>query len=944
MNNKRFNFPSKEVKMFRAKITRCIAAILSVFLVAGVVTPTVSQARTSSPYDPLSTYLDDAYSYGYGGLLDLRLLNQHLRIGPDNRALTVAELNGVNQLWEALEDDTNNEEPNTSSINLGLLELINVNLGQISLPLLGDGGLLQFVLNDAQVGVLREFAHAPSVNHAIGAVGVVSDSGGLEVTQPGEGANAEINILSLLDLQSTIIADAVIDEAHLSLGALSAGAVKPNQYLSDPPALNCAANYTEFAYNKLDSSDDLFGTPSVLEQEDGRICSSYQIADAELVISAPLVGGLVTELGSTLRTLLGGVENTLNLLLGSEGALSVLGPVLDPILSVTAEASIDEDTIVNSLLIDPLTSSDELVTIDLGTGLIKVDLEKLHTDGLNNLEPNTSLLTAAQLSKITDTVTNLLTASAADEPNGLNAKLDKILRGENKQGGLYATELTLDVCVLGLIGCTLNVELIATLGGLLTGATGTTDIDEYRLDPYGKYYRSGGLGLILGPVVATLLSTVGGIVEGLLFGDDDNPSGLLGGILGDLQTAVISPLLSTLNPVLVQVLDPIANIIINRQTLVGVEHGTVFTVSALEVNVLDLGTSASDIIHLPLATASVMAQHWEPFEIQLNVAKQGDGRNLHSGGFTYDLQCVDGTTPVFESELVEYTSDKVGERFEYSSAQNQLQLVGATGLTNTAQLPTGAECQLMANPSLATEKSSALQPTGTTPTRTPYTYFLDTNDQGLQVSAGESLWETITDLDSLSSYSVEDAWKQHSITITVPEQGDKIPFNIVHSYDIDTRNIEVVATTDGVAPTDPYVFEYSIDSGATWTLVVDNLISNVPFIDGTSLEPIQVLVREQLPTPVPDVSWMIVDPETQLDSTVENGYSTAEQFAAGYSLDTDSPSTPNLQLVAANGVPVEVNFEAMLPKTGQTTLVWVIGLGLLTALGAVIMYVRSRKQ
>src|SRR5699024_8750764 len=139
------------------------------------------------------------------------------------------------------------------------------------------------------------------------------------------------------------------------------------------------------------------------------------------------------------------------------------------------------------------------------------------------------------------------------------------------------------------------------------------------------------------------------------------------------------------------------------------------------------------------------------------------------------------------------------------------------------------------------------------------------------------------------------------------------------------------------------VFEYSIDSGATWTPVVDNLISNVPFIDGTSLEPIQVLVREQLPTPVPDVSWMIVAPETQLDSTVENGYSTAEQFAAGYGLDTDSPSTPNLQLVAANGVPVEVNFEAMLPKTGQTTLVWVIGLGLLTALGAVIMYVRSRK-
>ncbi|MDO5508321.1 MAG: choice-of-anchor G family protein [Corynebacterium casei] len=936
--------------MPHAKFMRCIATILTLVLVTLVAAPATSQAQTSSPYDPLAEHLEDALSYGYGGLLDLRLLNQHLTIGDDDRTLTTAELNGVNQLWEVLEDDINNAEPTTSEIDVGLLELININLGQVSLPLLGDGGLLQFIIDDAQVGALNEFAHAPTPTHAIGAVGAVNDSGGLELTQPGEGANATINILSLLDLQSTLIADTIIDEARLSLGAVSAGAIKPSQNLNDSPALNCAANYTEFDYSELNPDQDLFGSEEILEQENGRICSSYQIADAELVLSSPLVGGLVSDLGSTLRALLAGIEGTLNGLLGDGGLLDVLGPILDPILSVTAQANIDEDTIIDSLLIEPLTSSDGLVTIDLasdetGSGLIKVDLEKLHANGLNQLEPNTSLLTGEQLARITDSITNLLTASAVEEPNGLNAKLGHIIRGHDQQGGLYATEVELAVCVLGLLGlCTLQVELTSTLGGLLTGAQGTNSRAVYEANPYDYYYRSGALGLILGPVVSTLLSTVGGIVEGILFGTDDNPGGLLSGLLGDLQTAVVSPLLNSLSPVLTQVLDPVANIIVNRQKLVEVEHGAVFSVSALELNILDLGTPESDVLHLPLATAAVMAQHWQPREIQVNVAKQGDGRNLHTGDYSYLLQCFDGDTPIFESELIEYPTANVGEGFEYSDSSGELSLTGASGFTTAVQLPDGATCQLSANPSLSTEKFAALRPTGTTPSRTPYTYFLHTNEQGLHVSTGESSWEALPDLESLDTEVVEDAWKQHAITMSISAQAEEILFNVVHSYDIDTRNIEVTAATDGPDPADPYVFEYSIDGGATWHLVENNLIEDVLFIDGVTLEPIQVLVREQLPEPVPDVYWVLREPETPLQSVSENSYSTTESFNAGYGLDEDSPTTPNLQLIANNGVPISYDFSASLPDTGRKTLAWIISLGLLCALGAIIMQVRGRKK
>lgn len=199
-------------------------------------------------------------------------------------------------------------------------------------------------------------------------------------------------------------------------------------------------------------------------------------------------------------------------------------------------------------------------------------------------------------------------------------------------------------------------------------------------------------------------------------------------------------------------------------------------------------------------------------------------------------------------------------------------------------------------------------------------------------------------MESINTDVVEDDWKQHTINITVPAQSDEIQFNIVHSYDIDTRDIEVTAITDGEDPADPYVFEYSIDEGATWQLVEDNLITAVPLIDGTSLEPIQVLVREQLPVPTPDVRWALREPETPLKSDSENGYSTTEFFNTDHGIDEDSATTPNLQLVATNGIPISFDFSAMLPDTGRKTLVWIIGLGLLSALGALIMHLRGRNN
>ncbi|RSZ64740.1 LPXTG cell wall anchor domain-containing protein [Corynebacterium hylobatis] len=918
----------------KKKLRRPLATALSVFLMAGVVLPVETNAQEST-YDPI-THLDDAYAYSYGGLLDLRLLHEFLTIGQNGRALSAAELRGVDQLWEtAIHND---QTATTSTIDLQALELIYLNLGAISLPLVGEGGLLELVLNDASVGVLREYAHTPSATAAHGAAGVVSDSGGLEITQPGSGKNASINLLSLLDLQgSNLIPESIISAAALELGAVSAVATKPNS--SEPP-VSCDANLTSFDYNRLGTAD-LAGDLTVLAEEDGRICSGYQIADAQVVVDAPVVGTLVTTLQGTLNILLGGVDNTLNGVLGSTGLIAslrnlpLLGPVLGLLGKVEANVSLPTTDITQALLADPLEDSTGLVSIDLSTGEVLVDLKQLHGGNLSGLDPNTSLLTAQELSQITDTVTNLLTAGKEDEPNGLNARLDRILRGENKQGGLYATAVDIEICALICTGLT-TVTLKTTLGGLLNPAVQrATSEAQYQAAPYDYYYREGVIAGLTAPLIVTLLGGVGAIIEGLLFAEG---TGLLGGLLGDLQTQVVSPLLSTLNPVLTQVLAPLANVIINRQTLEEVNHGAVFTVSALEVNVLDLNTSG-EVIHLPLGTASVMAQHWDLIDLNVDVAKIGNGRDLHTGGYTYDMVCEADRWPGLAETGLVYGEDEVGDGFLFDPTTG-LALAGAAGgLAEPIQVAPGAVCTVVADPEQeGLGHQDALRPTGDTPTRTPYTYFLDTVDNAVVVS-GETLGDdpTVMSPESVDSSddrvevdaeSVGDEWKNHSFTFVVPEDAEFYSVNIVHVYDIDTRDVVVTKTVAGEAFEDrDFSFQYSLDGGESWTPEPGTTISHegtftiedVPVLD-EHLEDTSVLIRETLGTDEagPVVSWAL-DEDELTTGGYGGGYATAS-FVAG---PVSTLTTPDQTLNVTNSyaaIEVDKHIDGPLDGIGKTTL------------------------
>ncbi len=88
------------LKKLKMKLRRLLATIISALLVISVAIPVEAKAQ-ETPNDPipLSEYLADTYSYAYGGLLDLRLLNEWVQT-QDGHNLSVADLHGVDQLWK----------------------------------------------------------------------------------------------------------------------------------------------------------------------------------------------------------------------------------------------------------------------------------------------------------------------------------------------------------------------------------------------------------------------------------------------------------------------------------------------------------------------------------------------------------------------------------------------------------------------------------------------------------------------------------------------------------------------------------------------------------------------------------------------------------------------------------------------------------------------------
>src|SRR5699024_3897597 len=254
-------------------------------------------------------------------------------------------------------------------------------------------------------------------------------------------------------------------------------------------------------------------------EAEGEVSSEYVIANGQLVIDSPLVGGLATELNGAVTD----VGTGLDAAVGTEGVLGEVAQAAEidldiGLVSVEAgggtigltglDAALDQAS--TSLLDEPLTDANGLVSIDLAEGVITVDLEQLGgADGLNGLPANTELLDDETIGLITGAVTEAL--GTVSERAG-QVLIDDVF---NTVG--VTIELPAAVSTLSLPAANVDIVVETTIGQL----AGTDTEGEPTVDIDGSLLGIIPLDTLLGalePVVETVLITplqgvVGSLVE-----------------------------------------------------------------------------------------------------------------------------------------------------------------------------------------------------------------------------------------------------------------------------------------------------------------------------------------------------------------------------------------------------------------------------------------------
>ncbi len=471
--------------------------------------------------------------------------------------------------------------PNPATIDAALLdETALLDLGLLSLPLIGDGsngGLLNLG-PDAAAGLLNGYAASPTAEESLAASGAVGADGSIDADAGSSTEAATLDLTALLGQVGVDgLTDEIVDQVALELGALASRAE---------------------------------------QTQPGDPAGEYLLAGAEVQLHSPLVDGLA----GTVQDTVGELEGTVNGALGPDGAVQGLldavtiapanlgvGPISLATVDFgapTVDATVDLTAVTDDILVGQI--SEGAVTIDLSTGTIAIDLEQLHADGLNGLDPNTNLLTTGEINQVTTAITNLLD----DLLDNVAQALDDAILGTAVTVDLHPSVTLLS----GVVG---DANVGATLAGTLGDFLGVTETDP-DLDVTGSVSLSllvteleldaSGLLNLLEPVITAALGAVGGAFDSLLNPDDTEGTPALG-VVAALQTTLSELLdgLDVINPLLEQLL----TLTVNAQPteLEPPAEGDLgedsFTVRALSVELLPnvLGGVVLDLASSTIRTA-----------------------------------------------------------------------------------------------------------------------------------------------------------------------------------------------------------------------------------------------------------------------------------------------------------------------------------------------------
>lgn len=428
---------------------------------------------------------------------------------------------------------------------------------------------------DTPVGVVGQFAQAHGPGDFVGAAGVVNDSGLLELGEDAGGYPdlASIELKQLVTSVSPTLA-AVLDgvaQLRLDVGAVGSRAAVP------------------------DACDVVFAR--------GTADREYVTAGLDLVLESPLVSALVTDVEATLvglETLVNGLTSNQGLLSGIVGTVSQLvGPLLEGLglgeIGVELAAEIDLAP-VRELLVEPVSDSGGVLVLRPGDGTVTVDLAALlaetypgeYSDGLNGLDPNSSLLGD---DAILSTLVLALTDALGEWTEGVQTALDDALDAIEVDATVQI-DLRLGLLPLVRVEAVVSGALADLLDGEVDASVSLTALGTIPVP---------GLGGLTSALVNGLGELVGTAVNDLLL---DNLSPIIDVVGATL--ASVTNLVSSVYTALF--LDGVVEVTVNAQNwpaagdLAPGEWSDLpegrFDVAALRVGVLDAAGQLGAYLHL----------------------------------------------------------------------------------------------------------------------------------------------------------------------------------------------------------------------------------------------------------------------------------------------------------------------------------------------------------
>ncbi|MFJ4223952.1 choice-of-anchor G family protein [Microbacterium sp. NPDC089695] len=422
---------------------------------------------------------------------------------------------------------TSNAGSPTPDTQTSSLDLTALNALQLGIP----GGLSVPLGSFVQLGAVNQYSQSSDAGVSRAAAGAVSDAGVIDTTGTGAyPSNASINLQGLLGSAVT----GTVADLDIALEAIS----------------------SEVA---IDAA--------------GTVTRDYNVAGGDLSMSLPAIATLQNTLTGA-----GGVAATVDAavatLAGPNGllaqALAGLNAALAPILGnsgVNITITTTVNAALNTILDTPV--GDGVVTVNLRTGLVTVDLDALLADttghGLNGLSVGEEVLSAPVLNNLITRVGDVLNTVPSLVQTALTTALNAAV-----------LNISVAVCVVGTgptcttpitdIGTGLQVSMVNQTLGSVVGGTAAATIS----------LKVAGLPIVI--PVGTLLSALAAPINTTLFG----PTGVIATVVPTVTTAVTG-IVSAIAPA-VSLLNGVVSLRGNVQS----DNGPIFSEEAFVLTVGDL--------------------------------------------------------------------------------------------------------------------------------------------------------------------------------------------------------------------------------------------------------------------------------------------------------------------------------------------------------------------